>query len=38
VIFELNGVLYLYGDIVTVLSKIAATITLMDKIKRELIH
>jgi len=34
VIFELTGVLYLYRDFVTILVKIAATITLMDRIKR----
>jgi hypothetical protein len=34
VIFELSGVLYLYRDFVTVLAKIATTVTLMDKIKR----
>ena len=33
VFFELSGVLYLYRDFVTVLSKIATTVTLMDKIK-----
>jgi hypothetical protein len=32
--FELSGVLYLYRDFVTVLAKNAATVTLMDKIKR----
>jgi len=37
-IFELSGVLYLYRDFVTVIAKIAATITIMDKIKMELIH
>jgi len=35
VIFELSGVLYLYRDFITVLTKIAATVTLMDKIKME---
>jgi hypothetical protein len=34
VTFELSGVLYLYRDFVTILAKIAATVTLMDKIKR----
>jgi hypothetical protein len=34
VFFELSGVLYLYRDFVTVLTKIAATVTLMDKTKR----
>ena len=38
VIFELSGVLYLYRDSVTVLAKIATTVTLMDKIKMEFIH
>lgn len=38
VFFELSGVLYLYRDSVTVLAKIATTITLMDKIKMEFIH
>jgi len=38
VIFELSGVLYLYRDFVTVLTKIAITVTLMDKIKIELIR
>ena len=33
-IFELSGVLYLYRDFVTVLAKIAAAVSLMDKIKR----
>jgi len=37
-IFELSGVLYLYRDSVTVLAKIATTVTLMDKIKMEFIH
>jgi len=34
--FDLNGVLYLYRDFVTVLAKIATTVTLMDKIKMNL--
>jgi len=34
VLFELSGVLYLYRDSVTVLVKIATTVTLMDKIKK----
>jgi len=38
VFFELSGVLYLYRDSVTVLSKIATTITLMNKIKMKFIH
>jgi hypothetical protein len=38
VFFELSGVLYLYRDFVTVCVKIAAAVTLMDKIKREVIH
>jgi len=38
VFFELSGVLYLYGDFITVLAKIATTVTLMDKIKMEFIH
>jgi len=38
VFFELSGVLYLYRDYVTVLAKIATTVTLMDKIKMEFIH
>ena len=38
VFFEPSGVLYLYRDSVTVLTKIATTITLMDKIKMEFIH
>jgi len=38
VFFELGGVLYLYWDSVIVLSKIATTITLMDKIKMKFIH
>jgi len=33
VIFELSGVLYLYRDFITVLAKIGATVTLMDKTK-----
>jgi len=33
VFFELSGVLYLCRDFVTVLVKIAAIVTLMDKIK-----
>jgi len=36
--FELSEVLYLYRDYVTVLAKIATTVTLMDKIKMEFIH
>ena len=36
--FELTGVLYLYRDSVTILAKIATTVTLMDKIKMEFIH
>ena len=35
VFFELSEVLYLYRDSVTVLAKIATTVTLMDKIKME---
>jgi len=31
-------VLYLYIDFITVLAKIVVAVTLMDKIKRELIH
>jgi len=38
VFFELSGVLYLYRDFVTILAKIAATVTLMDKTKSEPIH
>jgi len=41
VFFELSEVFYLYRDSVdsvTVLAKIATTITLMDKIKMEFIH
>jgi len=38
VFFELSGVLYLYRDFVTVLAKIAAAVTLMDKTKSEHIH
>ena len=38
VFFELSGVLYLYRDYVTVLAKIATTVTPMDKIKMEFIH
>jgi len=38
VIFELSGVLYLYRDSVTVLAKIATTVTVMDKIKMKFIH
>jgi len=38
VFFELSGVLCLYRDSVTVLAKIATTVTLMDKIKMEFIH
>ena len=34
-IFELSGVLYLYRDFVTVLAKIAAAVSLMDKIKKK---
>jgi len=37
VIFELSGVLYLYRDFVTVLSKIAAAVTLYN-IKMKFIH
>ena len=37
VFFELSGILYLCRDFVTVLAKIAAIVTLMDKIKRDLI-
>ena len=37
VIFELSGILYLYRDFVTVLAKITAAVTLIDKIKMELI-
>jgi len=33
VVFELSGVLYLYRDFVTVLAKLAAAVTLMDKTK-----
>jgi len=33
VCFELSGFFYLYRDFVTVLAKIATTLTLMDKIK-----
>jgi len=36
--FELSGVLYLYRDFVTVLAKIATTVTLMDKLKMKFIH
>jgi len=36
--FELSGVLYLCRDSVTVLTKIATTVTLMDKIKKKFIH
>jgi len=38
VFVELSGVLYLYRDSITVLAKIATTITLMDKIKMKFIH
>ena len=38
VFVELSGVIYLYRDSVTVLTKILTTVTLMDKIKMELIH
>jgi len=38
VFFELSGVLYLYRDSVSILAKIATAVTLMDKIKMELIH
>jgi len=38
VYFELSGVLYLYRDSVTVLAKIATTVTLMDKLKMKFIH
>jgi len=38
VFFELSGVLYLYRDSVTVLAKIATTVTLMDKLKKKFIH
>ena len=38
VFFELSGVIYLYRDSITVLAKIATTITLMDKIKMKFIH
>jgi len=38
VIFELSGVLYLYRDFVTVLAKIVAAVTLIDKIKMKFIH
>ena len=38
VIFELSGVLYLHKDSVTVLAKIATTVTLMDKIKMKFIY
>jgi len=38
VFFELSGVLYLYRDSVTVLAKIAVTITPIDKTKRKPIH
>jgi len=38
VIFELSGVLYLYRDSVTVLAKIAAAVTLMNKTKMEPIN
>jgi len=38
VFVELSGVLYLYRDYVTVLAKIATTVTLMDNIKLEFIH
>jgi len=38
VFFELSGVLYLYRDFVTVLAKIATAVTLLNKIKMELIH
>jgi len=38
VFFELSEVLYLYRDSVTVLAKIATTVTLMDNIKMEFIH
>ena len=38
VIFELSGVIYLYRDSITVLAKIATTITLMDKVKMKFIH
>ena len=38
VFFELSGVLYLCRDSVTVLAKIATTITLMDKVKMKFIH
>jgi len=38
VFFELSGVLCLYRDSVTVLAKIATTVTLMDKIKMEFIY
>ena len=38
VYFELSGVLYLFRDSITVLAKIATTVTLMDKIKMEFIH
>jgi len=37
-IFEQSEVFYLYKDFVIVLVKIAATVTLIDKIKMELIH
>jgi len=37
-IFELSEVLCLYRDFVTVLAKIATTVTLMNKIKMEFIH
>jgi len=36
--FKLSGVLYLYRDSVTILAKIATTVTLKDKIKMEFIH
>jgi len=38
VFFELSEVLYLYRDSVTILAKIATTVTLVDKIKMEFIH
>jgi len=38
VFFELSGFLYLYRDFVTILTKIATAVTLMDKIKMKFIR
>jgi len=38
VFFKLSGFIYLYRDSVTILVKIATTVTLIDKIKMEFIH